>query len=102
MTTTPSSAAKTTYKEMTTHIRHRIKVAGIAARVRMFEACQVQYIQVFSTDYAVKFTDDQQRVIRDIAKVNGLTWVRGLEIKIEQMTNPDLFEFVYLAGNRHF
>jgi hypothetical protein len=36
----------------------------------------------------VEFTEEEQREIRLIAKVNGLTHAQGLEIDIDQMTDP--------------
>lgn len=86
------------HKEMCSHIRNRVKVAGIKSRVSIREACGVRYIQVSIVDFAVKFTDEQQRLIREIAKVNGLTWNRGGEIIVDQMTNPDTFQFVFSAS----
>ena len=78
-----------TQKEMTKHIRTCIKRHGIKARVRMFQ----DSIQVFVPEYGIEFTEQEQREIRQIAKSNELTWVRGLEIVIEQMTNPHDFNF---------
>lgn len=83
------------HKDMTKHIRTRIGVADIKARVRMYVACGTRYIQVFGSTHDAEFTEDQQRKIRMIAKVNGLTWVRGMEIDIEQMTDPRHFDFVF-------
>jgi hypothetical protein len=86
--------AKMTPKEMTAHIRGRVKQAGIKARVRM--APGGGPIQVFAIAYGVEFTEEEQRTIRIIAKTNRLTLVRGSEIIIDQMTNPDDFHF-YMA-----
>lgn len=79
--------------EMAKHIRKRIKAAGIKARVRKFDdnGC----IQVNAPVYGVEFTEDEQREIRHIAKCNRLTLVRGLPIDVEQMTNPEAFNFYY-------
>ena len=74
-----------------THIRNRVKAAGIVARVRV--APGGGCIQVFAPAFGVKFTEEEQRQIRLIGKCNGFTWVRGMEIDIEQMTNPDSFNF---------
>jgi hypothetical protein len=73
------------------HIRHRVKVAGIKARVRV--APGGGSVQVLATSPEAVFDDAEQREIRLIAKVNGFTWVRGLEIDIDQMTNPHSFNF---------
>ena len=81
------------HKEMTAHIRNRIKVAGIKARVRMQDCCGSKVLQVNAPAYGVEFTNEQQQTIRHIAKCNGLTWVRGAEIDVERMTNPHDFNF---------
>lgn len=73
------------------HIRHRIKHEGIKARVRI--APSRESIQVFVPSPALEFTPAEQRIIRLIAQVNGFTWVRGLPIDIDQMTNPQDFNF---------
>lgn len=78
------------HKEMTAHIRNRIKAAGIKARVKM------QSEGVVAVDvpaFNVIFSDDEQRKIRLIAQVNRLTWVRSMPININQMTNPQEFKF---------
>lgn len=81
MTTTQTAA----------HIRSRIKHAGIKARVRVAPGGGV--VQVIAPTAEARFSDDDQRTIRFIAKCNRMTWVRGLEIDIEQMTNPAEFNF---------
>lgn len=86
-----------THKEMTAHIRKRIKVAGIKANVRMQNSCGSKIIQVNTIEYGVEFSDEDQRTIRQIAKTNRLTWVRGLDIDVNQMTNPYEFNF-YMGG----
>lgn len=77
--------------ESAKHIRGRIKQRGIKARVRI--APGGGCIQVFSVEYGVQFTEEEQREIRLIGKLNGFTWVRGMPIDIEQMTNPFEFNF---------
>ena len=73
------------------HIRRRVKAAGIAARVRIAPGGGV--LQVIAPAYDVEFAPAEQREIRLIAKCNGLALVRGLEIDIEQMTDPRSFNF---------
>lgn len=73
------------------HIRNRIKAAGIKARVRL--APGGGSMQVFAPAYGLVFSEEEQRQIRLIAKCNRLTLVRGMEIDIEQMTNPETFSF---------
>lgn len=78
-------------KQMTAHLRKRIKQAGIKARIDMMGAT----IRVFPPTYGIEFTDDQQRAIRQLAVSNRLTWVRNLPIDVEQMTNPHSFHFYF-------
>ena len=73
------------------HIRKRIKHAGIKARVRVAPGGGV--VQVIAPAFSVVFSEEAQREIRLIAKCNGFTWARGLEINIDQMTNPAEFSF---------
>jgi hypothetical protein len=91
-----TQATTLTHKEMTAHIRNRIKVVGVKAKVKMAEP-QIgdRQIRVACPAYDRPFTDGEQRQIRFIAKVNGLTWVRGLEINVEQMTNPQEMVFYF-------
>ena len=83
--------AATINASLATHIRHRVKAAGVKARVRI--APGGGSLQVVAPAYGVLFADADQREIRLIAKCNGLAWVRGVEIDIEQMTNPSEFHF---------
>lgn len=81
------------HRELTQHIRGRIKAAGIKARVNMDVCCGSKKIIVYVTEPRAVFTDEEQRTIRLIAQCNRLTWVRGMQIDIEQMTNPQQFNF---------
>lgn len=80
-------------KEMTAHLRARIAASGIKARVRMAPGAYSKSIQVFPPAYEIEFTHDEQRTIRTIAKSNKLTFVCGIEIDIERMTDPHGMEF---------
>lgn len=93
--TQSSADSRLNLVEMTAHIRRRIKAAGIKARVRKFDDSRT--IQVNAPAFGVEFTEDEQREIRHIAVCNRLTWVRGLPIVVEQMTNPSAFDFHYNA-----
>lgn len=81
------------HKEMTAHIRNRIKKAGIKARVRMQEYCGYTVIQVNAPEYGVEFSSESQREICLIAQCNGLTFAQGMEINVNQDTNPFEFNF---------
>ena len=85
------------HKELTAHIRNRIKKSGIEARVNMFSACGSNLIQVKTPKFDGEFTPDEIETICTIAKVNGLTFTRGLEIDPQfcrQLTGRWFWEFV--------
>jgi len=83
------------HKEMTSHIRTRVAASGIKARVMMRNYCGVRGIAVVTPAYEIQFTESEQREIRLIAKVNGLTRARGMEIDIELMTDPTQVNFEF-------
>lgn len=83
------------HKEMTSHIRKRVAASGIKARVMMRKYCGVRGISVVVPAYEIQFTESEQRKIRLIAKVNGLTRARGMEIDIERMTDPAQVNFEF-------
>lgn len=80
-----------TLKALTAHIRHRIAVAGIKARVRMSPAGGA--IQVFPVSHSAQFDEAAQRAIRHIAACNHMTLVQGMPIDVERMTDPHGMEF---------
>jgi len=61
------------HKEITAHIRGRIKAAGISASCKMQEYCGYMVVAIDVTAYEVNFTEEEQREIRLIAKCNKLT-----------------------------
>lgn len=81
-----------TQAEATKHIRNRIRVSGIKARVRQLPASNTG-IQVFPVAYGIEFSAEEQRKIRLIAQVNELTLVRGMSIEIDRDTDPNGMEF---------
>lgn len=68
------------HKEMTTHIRNRIKLAGVKALVSMVTTCGQPKIRVSVPSYDVEFTAEEIMEISKIAMVNGLTGARKSEI----------------------
>ena len=78
-------------KELTAHIRSRIKHEGIAARVRI--APGGGQIQVFVAKHGLEFSEAEQRAIKHIAICNKLTWARKMPIIMDQITNPYDFNF---------
>lgn len=87
-----------THKEMTKHVRGRLKASGIKARCRLYEACGVRCIQISTPEYGKHFTPDQLREIGVIAQVNGLTDARRSPIDMDiivQMTKLDTFTFEF-------
>jgi len=88
-----------THKELTAHIRNRIKAAGIKAKVRMIDGnAGAKVIQVNVPEYGMEFSHAEQREIRLIAQVNKLTLVRGMEIDLDRMTDPHSFDFYMRAA----
>jgi len=83
-----------TAKELTAHIRNRIKVAGIAAHCRKYTSCGYDWIRVSVTAHDKNFTADEQLRIKMIAQVNKLTMAQGLPINMENATNPQEFHFL--------
>jgi tellurite resistance protein len=84
MTTETPNAS---HKELTAHFRNRLKAAGIKARCKMLTYCGERVIRIGVPTSDGRFTDDEQRVIRTIAQVNGLTLVQGMAIDVERMTD---------------
>lgn len=78
----------------TKHIRGRLKAAGIKAKCRCYLSCGSQWITINVPTYEAEFSDQEQRSIRTIAQVNGLTFARNEAIEVERMTNPKEFHFV--------
>jgi len=70
------------HREMTKHIRNRIKAANIPARVRLYTACGRRCIQVFQAEYGKSWTREQAREINVIGDVNGLTHAQGSKIDL--------------------
>lgn len=76
-----------TATEMAKLIRSELKTAGIKARCRVTPGA-TDSIQVFVPTFDARFTDDEQRTIRTMGVDHGLTWVRGLPIDVDRMTDP--------------
>jgi hypothetical protein len=70
-----------THAEITKHIRSRIKKAGIKASVRKITICGTPRVSVSVASYNQNFTLDEQKMINRIARVNGATLIRGIEIE---------------------
>lgn len=85
-------------KEVTAHIRKCLKREGIPARVRMFNTCGDQVIQVFTVAHDAFWTPEQVVMIAHIAKCNRLTGSRRSEINVElhkKLTMKQHFDFHY-------
>jgi hypothetical protein len=82
------------HRDLTAQVRSEIKNAGIKAGVRLYKSCGSNWVQVNVPAYEIDFTEDEQRMIRTIAKSLGLTLARGMEIDPEQMTGPKSLNFV--------
>jgi len=87
-----------THKEMTAHIRSRIKSAGIKARVIGQRICGENRITIATPSYEARFTSKELRDIAIIASANRLTMVMGVAINIntiDQLTAANEFVFIY-------
>jgi hypothetical protein len=69
------------HAEITKHIRSRIKKAGIKASVRKMVICGTPRVSVSVASYNQNFTLDEQKMIKRIARVNGATLIRGIEVE---------------------
>ena len=90
-----------THKEMTAHIRNRLKAQRIPARVRLYTACGTRYIQVNTVAYEARWSDEERRAIAICADVNGLTGAQGGKIDPEleaQLSHRQAFDFEYRAN----
>jgi len=83
------------HKELTAHIRNRIKAAGISAKCKMQNYCGNMVIAIDVPKYEAEFSAEEQREILLIAKCNKLTFVRGIEIDLSKTTNPKEFKFYF-------
>lgn len=87
-----------THKEMTAHIRKRLKVAGVKARVRMQDFNGHRMIQVSTPAYDKRFSSAQLDQLATIVMANGLTLIRGAKIDPEvlvQLTGSTDFNFEF-------
>lgn len=77
------TTATMTHKEIVSHIRNRIKAAGIKAKCKMVSFCGCNTVQVSVPTFESRFTSEEIRQIVLIAKVNGLTGAKGSELDLE-------------------
>ena len=80
-------------KETAQTIREQLKAANVKAGCRVAPGKRKDCVQVYVPEFTVSFTDDEQRTIRTIAVELGLTWVRGLPIDVDRMTDPFQMNF---------
>jgi ATP-dependent Zn protease len=77
------TTATRSHKEVTAHIRKRLKAAGIKAKCKMVSYCGRDTVQVAVPTFESRFTSEQIREFVTAAKVNGMTGCRGMELDIE-------------------
>ena len=88
-TTQPTNGADTittatrSHKEVTAHIRKRLKAAGIKSKCKMSTYCGNDTVMVAAPACDARFTSEQIREFVTAAKVNGMTGCRGVELDIE-------------------
>ena len=80
------------HKELTAQIRAALKAAGIKARISLYTSCGICCVRISVPEFSVKFTEDQQTVIKNIARSYGLTGANGSPIN-PLPVNPDTFHF---------
>lgn len=89
------------HKEITAHIRKRLKHAAVPCRVMMDESCGYKYVKVVTPTYDARWTPEQLRTIGLVAMVNKLTFVNGMpvhgESTIMKLTEANQFDFVFNA-----
>ena len=86
------------HKEMTAHIRSRLKYCDIPACCRMLTICGSRVIQVYGVKYESRWTVKQLATIAQIAIANKLTFVRGLPVTETHccaMTERAYFDFYF-------
>lgn len=77
------TTATQSHKEITAHIRKRLKAAEIKAKCQMSSYCGYDTVMVAVPTFESRFTSDQIREFVTAAKVNGLTGCRGTELDVE-------------------
>lgn len=75
-----------THKEMTKHVRDRLKAHKVPARVKMNDFCGQAVITIVTPSYEYRWTVEQIREIGICAQVNGLTSSRGMPIDLINIT----------------
>jgi hypothetical protein len=68
------------HRQLTNHIRNRIKREGIDASVRGHRSCGVVWIVVEVDEPGKSFTQQQCKKIALIAFINGLTYAKGVPV----------------------
>jgi hypothetical protein len=86
MNTATGTKGLMTHKEMTAHIRSRLKAAGIPAKCSMQVTCGSLHIYVRPVSYVARWTAEQTAAIFRLAHANRLTLVRGMEIDERHMS----------------
>jgi hypothetical protein len=74
-----------THKEMTAHIRKRLKVSNIPARVKMNDFCGSKMISVVTPSCDARWDSSQLRQIGLIAQTNRLSMIRSMPIDVENL-----------------
>jgi len=73
------------HKEMTAHIRNRLKAQNVPARVKMLDACGVRYVTIVTPTYEFRWNAEQAKAIAICVSVNKLTCARGMAIDIDHV-----------------
>lgn len=90
-----SFASTHSIQDVAKHVRSELKRMGIPVNIRTYPRTRdaTANLVMFPKAASVKFSEDEQRKIRTLAKGLGLTKVGGIEIDIERMTDPQAIAF---------
>lgn len=93
------------HKEMTAHLRKRLKANDVKANCRLYVSCGSKWIQVYTTAAGIHFTPEESYAILELAKLFGLTFSRGLPIdgslETLKLSEYQQFDFVFGKNARY-
>jgi hypothetical protein len=90
-----------THKEITKHIRGRLKAHKVPARVKMNDFCGKTVVTIVTPTYDFRWTPEQLREIGICAQVNKLTRAQGMPIDLDvlvQLTGLNQINFEFHAA----
>lgn len=73
------------HKELTKHIRGRLKAHKVPARVKMNDFCGTAVVTIVTPSYDYRWSSEELREIGICAQVNRLTLSQGMPIDLAVM-----------------